>query len=162
MNFEFRLEKECPSDWNKQLLKSRMGNIFNTFEYGQYAKRRLGWQPYFLYLIGKSGEIAAQVVIFEFTSNKLSKNIPRSFGKIVSIISKKIKWIYGPVIFSSEEQQIVDEFLLFVQSKASRLDGSIHPFFSGSLNLKKIKIEKWSTFLIDLQQTKDSVVADFD
>lgn len=162
MNFEFRLEKECPSDWNKQLLKSRMGNIFNTFEYGQYAKRRLGWQPSFLYIIGKSGEIAAQVVIFEFTSNKLSKNIPRSFGKIVSIISKKIKWIYGPVIFSSEEQQIVDEFLLFVQSKANRLDGSIHPFFSGSLNLKKIKIEKWSTFLIDLQQTKDSVVADFD
>jgi len=113
-------------------------------------------------MIGKSGEIAAQVVIFEYTRNKLSKKVPRSFGKIASMISKTIKWIYGPVIFSNEEQQIVYEFLSFVQSRANRLDGSIHPFFSGSLNIEKIKIEKWSTFLIDLQQTKDSIIAGFD
>ena len=162
MNFEVRIEKECPSDWNAQLLKSPMGNIFNTWEYSQYAKRRLGWDPSFLYLMGKNGKIAAQVVIFEFTSNKLRKNIPHSFSKIASMISKKIRWIYGPVIFSNEEQQIMDEFLSFVQLKANRLDGSIHPFFNGTPNQEKIKIEKWSTFLIDLQQTKDSVMADFD
>lgn len=162
MNFELRLEKECPPDWNTHLLKSPMGNVFNTFEYSQYAKRRLGWQPSFLYMIGKSGEIAAQVVIFEYARNKLGKKVPRSFGKIASMISKTIKWIYGPVIFSNEEQQIVYEFLSFVQSRANRLDGSIHPFFSGSLNIEKIKIEKWSTFLIDLQQTKDSIIAGFD
>jgi hypothetical protein len=161
MNFELRLEKECPSDWNTQILKSPMGSIFNTFEYSQYAQRRLGWQPSFLYMMGKSGEIAAQVVIFEYARNRLKK-VPRSFSKIVSMVSKTIKWIYGPVIFSNEEQQIVAEFLLFVQSKANRLDGSIHPFFNGSVNMEKTRIEKWSTFLIDLQQTKNSIISGFD
>lgn len=162
MNFELRLEKECPSDWNTQLLKSPMGNIFNTYEYSQFAKSWLGWQPLFLSMMGKNGESVAQVVIFEYARNKLSKKAPFAISKIASIISKTIKWIYGPVIFASEEQQIIDEFLSFVQSKANRLDGSIHPFFNGSLNVKKAKIEKWSTFLIDLQQTKDSIISGFD
>lgn len=162
MNFEFLLQKECPSDWNSHLLRSPMGNIFNTCEYGEYAKSRLGWQPSFLYVIDKSGEIAAQVLLFEYARNKLSKKLPFSIGKIASMISKTIKWTYGPVIFSNEGEKIVVDFLSFVQSKANRLDGSIHPFFSGSVNIEKNHIEKWSTFLIDLQQTKDSIVADFD
>ncbi len=162
MTLEFRLEKECPSDWDANLLKSPMGNIFNTFEYSQYAKGRLGWQPSFLSILEKNGEIAAQVVIFEYSRNKLSKKMPFSIGKIASMISKTIKWIYGPVIFFNGEQQVVDEFLSFVESKANRMDGSIHPFFKGTLHGNGIKLEKWSTFLIDLQQTKDSIISGFD
>lgn len=162
MTIELRLEKECPSYWNTRLLKSPMGNIFNTYEYSQYAKRRLGWQPSFLSMIGKSGEIVAQVVLFEYARNKLNKKVPFSVAKIAAMISKTIKWTYGPVIFSNEEQQVVYEFISFVQSKANRLDGSIHPFFKGTLNVDKIRMEKWSTFLIDLQQTKGSIISGFD
>lgn len=162
MNFELRLEKECPSDWNRQLLKSPMGNIFNTYEYSQYAKKRLGWLPYFLYVIEKNGDIVAQVILFEYVRNKLSRKIPFSITKLASKISKTIRWIYGPVIFSDEEQLVVNEFFSFVQSKANKLEGSTHPFFNGTLTNTKAKTEKWSTFLIDLQQSKDLIVSGFD
>ncbi len=162
MSFELRVEKECPSDWNEKLLKSSMGNIFNTLEYSQYAKGRLGWQPSFLSMIEKNGQIAAQVVIFEYARNKLSKKMPFSIGKIASMISKTIKWTYGPVIFYNEEQQVINEFLSFVKSKANRIDGSLHPFFRGIPHVDNIDLEKWSTFLIDLQQTKDVIISSFD
>ena len=41
MSLEFRLDNNCPNDWNQNLLKSEFGNIYNTYEYSQYAKSRL-------------------------------------------------------------------------------------------------------------------------
>ncbi len=161
MNFEFRLEKNCPDDWNKNLEKSTAGNVFNTQEYSEYTKRRLNWEPSFLSVIDGRGKIAAQVVLFEYSRNKLTK-ISSSINRLALKISNTIKWIYGPIIFSQESNTITNHFISYLKSKASRLHGSAHPFFNGTITTEGIKTEKWSTIIIDLQQPKSSILNSFD
>lgn len=161
MNFEFRLEKNCPSDWNKNLEKSNMGNIFNTFQYSEYARQRLNWQPTFLSIIDNRGEVVSQVVLFEYSRNKLRK-ISSPINRLVLKLSNTIKWIYGPIIFSEEKDTITNYFLTYVQKKGKRLDGSTHPFFNRIITAEGIKTEKWSTFIIDLREPITSILNSFD
>jgi len=162
MPFEIRLETDCPKDWNSNLLKSPMGNIFNTFEYSEYAKKRLNWIPKFASILESNGELMGQVVLFEFVSKKFGRKIPKIFSKFTPKSSKKIRWTYGPIIFSNDNEQAVNLFLEFVKKMGNRIEGSLHPFFNGKLSTKGIKEEKWSTFLIDLKQSKEIILKNTD
>ena len=133
MDYEFRLEKECPPYWNSQLLKSNLGTIFNTFEYSQYAKRRLNWEPLFLSIISKDGGIVGQSLIFEFTKNYFGAKFISKLSKFYSKLSKIIKWNYGPVTFI-DDQKVIDDFLSFLHSRTHNLSGSIHPLYPGNFN----------------------------
>lgn len=161
MNPEFRQEKNCPSDWNKNLTKSEMGNVFNTFEYSEYARHRLNWEPAFLSVIDNTGRMVAQVVLFEYSRNKIKK-ISASLNRLALKLSNTIKWIYGPIIFSQESDTITNDFLAYIQKKGKRLDGSTHPLFKGTITTEGIKTKKWSTFIIDLQQPKSSILDSLD
>ena len=156
MCFEVILDNICPNDWNRTLLKSPMGNIFNTFEYSEYTKRRLKWNPLYLSILDKKGEILARTVVFEYTS-RTGKKIPNVLNKFVLKFSNKIKWIYGPIIFSEQQNRIIDYFLEYVNKIGKKFDGSLHPFYHYNITNRKVKSEKWSTFMIDLQQNKDSI-----
>ena len=150
MDFELRLDSECPSDWNNQLLKSPFGNVFNTFEYSQYTKNRLGWNPLFFSMIDSSGNIRAQAVIYNINSNKLGK-----FSKIFPKKFSKFKWIYGPVIFSKDFEVIIDTFLNYFSNLNKKIDGTLHPLYGVNFNNSHLQLQKWSTFLIDLKQSKE-------
>jgi len=162
MPLEIRTENDCPKDWNVNLLKSPMGNIFNTFEYSEYAKKRLNWLPQFLSILNSSGELQAQVVLFEFVSKRFGSKIPKLLTKMTPKSSKKIRWTYGPIIFADDMEQVLNHFLEFVQKIGYRIEGSLHPFFEGELISKGIKKEKWSTFLIDLKQSKENILKNTD
>jgi len=162
MSFEIRLENECPKDWNSNLLKSPMGNIFNTFEYSQYAKKRLNWIPKFISILEPNGNLKAQVVLFEFVSKRFGRMLPNTINKFAPKSSKKIRWTYGPIIFSDDDEQVVNQFLEFVKKIGNRIEGSLHPFFNGKLFTKEIKEEKWSTFLIDLKQSNEILLKNTD
>ena len=99
MNLEIRLENDCPKDWNKNLLKSKMGNIFNTFEYSEYAKLRLNWNPMFLSILDSNGTLHAQSVIFEYARRKFGKKIPSTFNKL----ALKINYIVLSLVSNSNE-----------------------------------------------------------
>lgn len=162
MAFENRVETECPKDWNDNLLKSPMGNIFNTFEYSEYAKKRLNWIPKFLSILNSKGNLEAQVVLFEFVSRRFGSKFPKTLNKLMPKSSKKIRWTYGPIIFSEDEEKVLNNFLGFVQTIGNRIEGSLHPFISGKFFLRGIKAEKWSTFLIDLKQSKETILKNTD
>jgi len=162
MPFEIRLETDCPKEWNSNLLKSPMGNIFNTFEYSEYAKKRLNWIPKFVSILESNGDLKAQVVLFEFVSKRFGSRIPKSFNKLAPKSYKKIRWTYGPIIFSDDDEQVVNQFLDFIKKIGNRIEGSIHPFFNGKLISKGIKEEKWSTFLIDLKLSKEIILKNTD
>jgi len=162
MSFEIRLETDCPKDWNSNLLKSPMGNIFNTFEYSEYAKKRLNWIPKFVSILESNGELMGQVVLFEFVSKKFGSMIPKTLNKFTPKLSKKIRWTYGPIIFSNDNEQVVNQFLEFVKKMGNKIEGSLHPFFNGKLFTTGIKEEKWSTFLIDLKQSKEIILKNTD
>lgn len=159
MKCEFRIDHECPSDWNKQLEKSNLGNIFNTFEYSRYPQSRLGWVPSFLSMIDSKGNILAQVVLFNVMRknfgflSKLTKNI--SIQKL-----SRIKWIFGPVIISEKKQEITDLFLEYMLQTGKKLDGSTHPLLN--IDLSSNNFKNWSTFLIDLKQSEESILKNMD
>ena len=160
MNFEIRVEKEYPSDWNKNLINSPMGNVYNTAEYSYYGRDILNWQPLFLSIINNTGKIVSQVVLFEITRS-IGNKFPNSFKKIFSLTTKSIKWRYGPVIFSQEHDLILNSFLKHIINLKTKIDGSLHPFLEGNLdnfNLKKIK---WSTYIIDLHNNKNYIMQNF-
>ena len=154
MNFEIRNEKECPSDWNKNLINSPMGNVYNTFEYSNYGKDILNWKPSFFSIINSTGELLSQAVIFTIPSS-LKK-------KIFSRIQNTIRWRYAPVFFSKEHVIIAHTFLKHIFKLEKNIDGSFHPFFNGTLDNIKLKKEKRSTYIIDLQNSKDSINKKFD
>ena len=154
MNFEIRVEKEYPSEWNKNLINSSMGNVYNTVEYSNYVKDILNWKPSFFSIINSTGELLSQTVLFKIPSS-LKK-------KIFSQVKNTIRWRYGPVIFSQEHDLILNSFLKHIINLKTKIDGSLHPFFEGNLdnfNLKKIK---WSTYIIDLHNNKNYIMQNFD
>ncbi len=154
MNFEIRNEKECPSDWNNNLINSPMGNVYNTVEYSNYGKDILNWQPSFFSIISSTGELLSQTVLFKIPSS-LKK-------KIFFRVKNTIRWRYGPVIFSKEHDIIAHTFLEHLFTLEKNFDGSFHPFFIGTLDNFRLKKEKRSTYIIDLQNTKDSIIKKFD
>lgn len=157
MNLEIRVENDCPKDWNRNLQCTQMGNIFNTFEYSQYPKKRLKWRPSFVSVLTGNGNIIGQAVLFEYTRNKINNKIPSKLQKFALKITNTVKWIYGPVCDDQEQQEVMNQFLSFVYQKGKRIDGTTHPFFSGEINVTGIKKEKWTTFIIDLKQPKDLI-----
>lgn len=162
MNFEFRLEENCPSDWNTNLLKSDLGNIFNTFEYSQYANKRLGWKPFFLSIINPTGNLIAETVLFEITSTKLGK-LSKLAKKIIHNKLSKLRWIYGPIVIPKENPSyMVNAFLKYLSKSNRKLYGTTHPLLGINFENYNLTFEKWSTFLLDLTQPKDTIIQNMD
>lgn len=154
MNFEIRDEQKCPCDWNKNLINSPMGNVYNTVEYSDYGKDILNWQPSFLSIISNTGKLVSQIVLFK---------IPTSLKKkIFSRVTNIIRWRYGPIIFLQEHDLVLKTFLDYILTSEKNFNGTLHPFFNGTLDNFKLKKVKWSTFIIDLQNAKDSIIKKFD
>ena len=157
MSLEFRLDNNCPNDWNQNLLKSEFGNIYNTYEYSQYAKSRLDWIPSFLSIIDSNGNIISQTVLFDVKNKKFGK-LSRLTNKIDSKKLSKLKWTYGPVTFSQQKEDAVNSFLEYLSKTGKKLDGIIHPLLGTNFHKHDFRPQKWSTFLIDLRQSKESIL----
>ena len=154
MNFEIRDEQKCPSDWNKNLINSPMGNVFNTVEYSDYGANILNWEPSFLSIISSTGELVSQTLLFQ-KPNSLRK-------KIFSFRENTIKWTYGPIIFSTEHHKAIKIFLEYIITLKKNFNGTLHPFFKSTLDNFKLKKVKWGTFIINLQDDKESIIKKFD
>ena len=96
MSLEFRLDNNCPNDWNQNLLKSEFGNIYNTYEYSQYAKSRLDWIPSFLSIIDSNGNIISQTVLFDVKNKKGWADDKR---QMILFLQRLFHLFYFPVLF---------------------------------------------------------------
>lgn len=145
-------------NWNKRLLESELGTIFQTKERGEFesVKHKI------IYLIFKddNGSIVAQNVIKvseRFTNNN---NKEKLFSKIPTARKKLYSWVYGPVIFRKElSKEIFAAFNQFLISEKCAIDGWTNILFPGdpqSLG-SNYKVRKWGTLLIDLSQSKETV-----
>ena len=149
---------EPDSNWNKRLLESELGTIFQTKERGEFesVKHKI------IYLIFKddNGSIVAQNVIKvseRFTNNN---NKEKLFSKIPTARKELYSWVYGPVIFRKElSKEIFAAFNQFLISEKCAIDGWTNILFPGdpqSLG-SNYKVRKWGTLLIDLSQSKETV-----
>ncbi|MEO9277732.1 MAG: hypothetical protein ABI340_08170 [Nitrososphaera sp.] len=133
------------ADWNKRLLSSEFGSIFQTVEYGEYEKTISNSQPQYLKFRHESN-IVGQILLFKVRGGK---------GKLTKFIPR-IKWVWthGPVVFDSSYYAVISEHL-FDFLKFKKFEGTPHPqdkklfMLQEKYNLKK---EETATFIIDLNQ----------
>ena len=152
---------ESDKNWNSRLLESGFGTIYQTKEMKVNFENHK-FNPKFLKFINEQGDIVGQLLHYE--TSRFDKGIK---SKILSTIYKKLlcKWSYGPIVFdpnySNEIYQKLGNYL--IENKYIVL-GTEHPFSpSGISSLKeKFNLKKWSTFLIDLNNSTDSLYKNID
>lgn len=150
MNFSFELKNESSSDWNAQLLKNPLGNIFNTKEYAEYATKYEGWKPIFCRVLDSTGDIRLQVTLFEYSPNV--EKMPIFLRGLTRRIRKRIRWNYGPI---SDSQEAISFFFSNIRSLEKKIYGTTHPF--SSLEYEYFNKIQWSTFLINLTEPKNDL-----
>lgn len=164
--------KEPDSDWNKNLLSSKYGTVYQTVEYAQSVQYRMKSKPLYLKFITSSGDLAGQLLIFQSFKGRgmLAKHLGR--GLLYSIVSKAspllpkyIYWNFGPVVFAAESQLEISESLgnLLISWKGN-FSGKTHPLNSDFIFPEKFNFIKndEATFVIDLHQKIDVILKNTD
>ena len=144
--------------WNDRLLKSELGNIYQTHQYGKLTEQARNWESNFLKFINSNGNIVGQILLTTY-----SRFEDKKIGLILRTIPKYNKKIYrwrcGPIIFdqnlSSEIYKVFQNFLL---SKKCIIQGSEHPLSANLfLDNHSLNYNYWGTFLIDLSNDKKTL-----
>jgi len=151
-------------DWNNRLLKSTLGSIYHTDEYGQFVKNK-GWTPKFLKFIDSTGKIVGQLLASTY-SRFQNKQGPSKILRVLPGTKKEFfRWIYGPVIFVPEKKNEINLALQkFVQEKNYFVIGSEHPLSKNhfaQIN-NSLNINNWGTFLINLSKDKSTLWKNLD
>lgn len=162
------VSQEPDSDWNKQLLYSKYGTVFQTVEYAGYIESRIKSTPNYMKFVTSSGDIAGQLLIFQSFkgSRKLKKYTGNGFlysfsSRFSSILPKYSYWNFGPVISNSDlAGKIFDTLGNVLTSWKGRFVGSVHPLnpdfnFEKKFNFKR---QNSGTFLIDLSQNLNEIL----
>jgi len=155
-NFSVDLNYDAPNDWNDFLLKSKIGTIHNTVEYAHYAKHILRWTPIYLRLINSRGEISLQNLLFEY--NPAIIKIPAPLQIFYRKLRKRLRWSYGPIGLSEDSIKAFFEYLIKTKKK---FYGTTHPLSKIPDNIPVSK-QKWGTFIIDLNNSKETIFENFE
>jgi len=161
MNLEIVVQSNCPTNWNKNLLNSKLGNIHQTKEYGEFVKNRLKSEPLYVKFHNKKGDTVGQVLLVQSFKGRgrLSEVFGRGFvfstvGKFSKFLSKHYMWKSGPVIFNDDyKTEIIESFGNLLVSWKDGFSGSFHPLnhdmdFPEKFRFKRSKL---ATFIIDLR-----------
>ncbi len=61
LKLEVEVYDEPPKSWDNELRKSPIGHAYTTSSYGMYVRESLGWEPYYLYVTNKKGDLVSQL-----------------------------------------------------------------------------------------------------
>jgi lipid II:glycine glycyltransferase (peptidoglycan interpeptide bridge formation enzyme) len=159
------ISENSDSKWNKRLLESELGVIYQTKEFAAYNEAALNTKPLFIKFLNQNGSIVGQLLISihpRFMQKSLSSLILKKIYKKSNFI---YRWIYGPTIFNSEYSNEIKEVLYtFLIKKKVKVSGTEHPLSSGIFNSlsKPFQLRQWNTFLIDLSHGKTSILERMD
>ncbi len=165
MSISITVEDKADENWNETLLHSKLGNIYQTKHYAEYAKKRSGWQPLFMKFFTRNGELAGQLLLFRYSRfDRKLKLLSRRFSDLVSkpikTVSANYKWVYGPVILNMDYREAIYQNLGdFLLRTGRGVSGNIHPLDGQVSALDKMGFVKelWGTFIIDLTQSKETL-----
>ncbi len=160
-----QIEKKSDSNWNKRVLESKFGTIFQTSDYGNYENIVTKSEPNYVKFYDGNGKVVGQILIFNSLRGrgKLTKFL--GHGTLYSALSKNLlskltNWTFGPVIFDySYAEEIAQSLGDLLKSWKTKFEGTIHPLddkfsFPQKFNFQKNDV---STFIIDLNQGLDEI-----
>lgn len=152
------------SKWNKRLLESGLGVLWQTEERWKLLKS-INTKMIFLKFVNSKGSIVGQLLMEErvrFTNNNTKSKF---FRNIPGLKKKSFHWTYGPIIFEkNESSNIYATFSDYLISEKAVPNAWSHPIYSGdpSILKKNFQVIDWGTYLIDLTKPVDELYQNID
>lgn len=172
MNYKYKISTSVNLDeWNNLLKKSGYSSFFQTAQ--NIVSKPNDTLPFFIMVLDQNEEIKGQLALNIIkTSVMYSSKFLRTLNKMISKITSRIIWVYGPIIHSTnndERNKILSEILCAVDEISMKYDvvhieGQTPPYdFSIETNYLKIfeknnysKID-FQSFVTDLRNSKDEI-----
>jgi len=162
------VDEESDSDWNKNLLGSKYGTVYQTREYGQYVQSRIKSKPIYVKFITSSGELAGQLLMFQSFKGrgKLAKHLGKGLlysvaSKASALLPKYTYWNFGPVLFDkgfqTEISECLGDLLIYWKGKFTGKTHPLNPDFDFSQKFGFQRKDE-GTFVIDLQQDLEQIL----
>jgi lipid II:glycine glycyltransferase (peptidoglycan interpeptide bridge formation enzyme) len=156
--------EQADSKWNKRLLETGLGTIFQTEERSKLLEL-INVKTIFLKFIDSKGSIVGQVLLEESSRFLNDDKKSKFFKNIPGLKKKSFNWTYGPIIFEkNDSEKIYSSLNNYLISEKAVPNGWSHPIYSGepSTMNKKFQVVNWGTYLINLEKPTDELYQNID
>lgn len=159
-------------EWNSDLSKSNYSTYFQTSEYLQ-PNITMEYFPVFVYVVDQNNNVVGQLGIQIIRTSVLySSPLLRKFLKLISGITTRGIWLYGPIIHSQDKKQrleilqaildannkIINRYgLVFLEGFSPPLDQLIDENYLKIFLDNGYKITKFVTHITDLTRSVDEI-----
>ena len=166
------IENISKEEWNQNLIKSSYSTHYQTFEYIE-GNDKTEYFPIFIQVIDENenivGQLGMQIVK---TSILYSSPLLRKFLKLISSVTTRGVWVYGPIIHTQDKKQrleilqnilnanntIIDKYgLVVLEGFSPPLDNLIDKNYLKLFLDNGYKISKFVTYITDLSKTVDDI-----
>ena len=169
--YNFKIYTNIDSKWNENLTKSNHGNFFQTAEY--ISSDSKDFFPVFVCVFDEDKNVVGQLTIQIIKTTVLySSPMIHKIARILSKITSRGIWLYGPVIHSSDKQshieilriiiKAVDEILerydlVHIEGYSPPLDDLIDEDYKQEFRKNGYAIRNYVTFLANLDKSIDEI-----
>ena len=166
------IENTISEEWNTSLLKSNYSTYFQTSEYVG-GNNKIDYFPIFIHIFDDKNILVAQLGIQIIkTSVTYSSSILHKFLKLISGITTRGIWIYGPIIHTKDKKQrleilqiildannqiIKKHNLVFLEGFSPPLDDLIDENYLKIFEGNGYNITKFVTYLTDLSNPIEDI-----
>jgi len=149
---------EADNCWNQRLLDSKLGQSYQTKEFG-LSKKLLNGETLFLKFISSNGSIVGQLLVMLYSGVNEKFSLKKLGKKFLNKNYVFARWVHGPIIFDlNYKNEIILKFQEYLKSKKFKVWGSDYPLqLTLSQNTKNFSTDQWATFLIDLNNSKEAL-----
>ena len=139
MNYKYKISTSVNLDeWNNLLKKSGYSSFFQTAQ--NIVSKPNDTLPFFIMVLDQNEEIKGQLALNIIkTSVMYSSKFLRTLNKMISKITSRIIWVYGPIIHSTNFLQNKTKQLEFFNSNKKN-DDFADSLLQGLYYIKKNKL----------------------
>ena len=113
--YNFKIYTNIDSKWNENLTKSNHGNFFQTAEYISSDSR--DFFPVFVLVFDEDKNVVGQLTVQVIKTAVLySSPIIHKIARILSKITSRGIWLYGPVIHSSDKRSRIEILRIIIKA----------------------------------------------
>ena len=164
------LEKIADEQWDEQLLNSDYSTFYQSTKFLETNDSRF---PIFVYILDEKNNVKGQLTlsILKKQSALSSKKLV-SYMQKVSSLGNRGTWVSGPIIYSKSEEErvhILEKFfeaineiiekyqLILIDGYSPPQDMQINKEYINLFKKNNFKIEKFVTFVFDMQKSLDEI-----
>ena len=171
--YEIQILTDVDGDkWNNNLLKSDYSTFYQTLEYLKFSANQESF-PIFVNILDDEQKVVGQLGLLIIRTTALyGKPLFRKILKMISSISSRGVWLYGPIIHTSDKEKrkeilkkiieattdILEKYdLVFIEGYSPPLDDSIDEDFINEYKKNGYSVRKYITFITNLKKPLEKI-----